>query len=889
MIIIKNTLKALLISNESNILETTKNTLSSLNIDLELSIITPDFHHSHLTENNSFNVLIIDITSTTSAIKAEIQYNSKNRPHISVLLLTDHAKEKSAIEYMQNGAYDYFFKDNLKRLPFVLKHIVEKIPLQDYDKFKIYIDNSPSAMFVVNENGFYVDVNNAASEMTGYSKNELLSMHVSELFPPDEHYMEAFNKLITTGNWSGELPLIRKSGVRSYSQVNSIKLPENHYLSIRTDISKQIKSRNELKNRERLLSQMFNVIPIGLWLADKNGKLIHGNPAGINIWGAKPHASMEEYGIFKAKRLPSGEKIKADDWALVHTIKDGITIENELLEIEAFDGEKKIILNYTAPIFDENGDVQNAIIVNNDVTEWKKIELALFESENKYRLLADNTHDCIWIINLDLIFTYVNPWVHTMFGHYPEELIGKSIMKIMPEKSYTEIVNMSQKMLSKESDTTSVRFEAELLRKDANKITAEIIAATIYDENNEPIGFQGSARDITERKKTENAMKESEERLNLAMTAAEYGFWDLDLLSAEIFLSPAWFEVLGYSEDELEMTLSTWKDLMDPAQSDEWMEQITSTLNDSKPLYLEVRVKSKSEGWKWILVKGKTFELTSPAEGKRAVGTIVDITRRIKAEEKLMMARIAAEDANRFKNELLANVNHELKTPLNSIIGFSDILIDERVDSLTKTQKNYLQIVKDSGIKLLNVIEGLIHFSEIESNSINLKYEQVDVIEVINSVLDMTKVSAMKKDLSIDLSVQKNDIQFIGDKNKIREIIFNLIENAIKFTPTNGKICIEAGRKEEDLCISIIDNGIGIHEQFKDKIFEPFFQIDGSSTRRYNGTGLGLVVVKEYIKMHNGKIYVHSEPEKGSSFIVCIPFYPKKFDNQKYRNCLVTT
>ncbi|TYT75960.1 hybrid sensor histidine kinase/response regulator [Desulfobotulus mexicanus] len=140
------------------------------------------------------------------------------------------------------------------------------------------------------------------------------------------------------------------------------------------DITERKQAEEEIAKRELTLNKIFDVLPIGLWFADKNGKLLRGNPAGIKIWGAEPTVPIEKYGVFKARRLPSGEEILPEDWALAHTIKKGSTIKDELLEIDAFDGQKKIILNYTAPVVNDRGEMLGAVIVNNDITDHKRAE-----------------------------------------------------------------------------------------------------------------------------------------------------------------------------------------------------------------------------------------------------------------------------------------------------------------------------------------------------------------------------------------------------------------------------------------------------------------------------------------------------------------------------------
>ncbi|TWI64612.1 PAS domain S-box-containing protein [Desulfobotulus alkaliphilus] len=217
----------------------------------------------------------------------------------------------------------------------------------------------------------------------GYEPDFLIGKNAIELVHPDDHQkMATAFKDFLANREDGRMVEYRfRRADGEYIWLETIGKfilddagnPKNILFSSR-DFTARKKTEEEIAKRELTLNKIFDVLPIGLWFADKNGKLLRGNPAGIKIWGAEPTVPIEEYGVFKARRLPSGEEIAPDDWALAHTIKKGVTIKDELLEIDAFDGQKKIILNYTAPVINDRGEMLGAVIVNNDITEQKRAE-----------------------------------------------------------------------------------------------------------------------------------------------------------------------------------------------------------------------------------------------------------------------------------------------------------------------------------------------------------------------------------------------------------------------------------------------------------------------------------------------------------------------------------
>ena len=290
---------------------------------------------------------------------------------------------------------------------------------------------------------------------------------------------------------------------------------------IHQDITENKRFEEELKKRELTLNKIFDVLPIGLWFTDKNGTLIKGNPAGVKIWGAEPTVPMEEYGVFKARRLPSGEEIAPDDWALTHTIKTGTTITDELLEIDAFDGRKKIILNYTAPVVDDAGGMLGAIVVNNDITDrWR--------AEEKYRRITENMSDVVWIMDLDMRLSYVSPSVEKMVGEPVAAHMSRTLEERLTPESMEKIYAIFTEELEKENDPSADKnrsrvIEVEHFRADGSKFWVSVNASFIRDNNGTPIAIQGVTRDITERKEAENEQRKLQDQLAQAQKMESVG------------------------------------------------------------------------------------------------------------------------------------------------------------------------------------------------------------------------------------------------------------------------------------------------------------------------------------------------------------------------------
>ena len=244
-------------------------------------------------------------------------------------------------------------------------------------------------------------------------------------------------------------------------------------------------------------------------------------------------------------------------------------------------------------------------------------------------------------------------------------------------------------------------------------------------------------------------------------------------------------------------------------------------------------------------------------ETHHAYETIKKQNKKIKTDEKL-------------QNQFIANISHDLRTPLNSIIGFSEALAGKIFGELNKKQQEYVEDIRVSGIRLLGMINEVLDIAKIESHTLKLNYSIIQLNSLIDEVCNILKPLLEKKHLKVTTNIQ-TDITFTGDYIKLQQVMFNILGNAIKFSDENSQIKIEAYKTIKDIVIKIQDFGIGIEKKYHKKIFNKFFQVNNTTAAQETSTGLGLTVSKEFIKLHNGEITVESEPNKGTTFIITIP------------------
>ena len=259
------------------------------------------------------------------------------------------------------------------------------------------------------------------------------------------------------------------------------------------------------------------------------------------------------------------------------------------------------------------------------------------------------------------------------------------------------------------------------------------------------------------------------------------------------------------------------------------------------------------------------------AKRKGKLESLRILEEKIELKNNFLKAKTDIEASNWAKNGLMVNMNHELRTPLNSVIGFSDLLLEGAFGSLNTRQSKYVSNILISGKNLLEIINYLLDISMLETGEKNLNYEDVDIASLLGEVRMSLISFASSKKVSVEVKVDASLENIRADRTKLRQILYSLMNNAIKLTPEKKKVTVSALKKEGMLEIKVSDSGIGLSKEDHERMFMPFIQADFSTTRGYGGTGLGLYIAKNFVDLHGGNIWVESKGEKGSTFIFTLP------------------
>jgi PAS domain S-box-containing protein len=564
------------------------------------------------------------------------------------------------------------------------------------------------------------------------------------------------------------------------------------------------------------------------------------------------------------------------------------------------------------PLMGEQGVLTGYTIIVEDITEKKKTE----KNIHLLSLAVESATDGIAVTDLDGRIVFVNRALALMHGYGSYEMRGKFFKNHFPE-SYWPLVEQAMQQILVDGSWTG---ELLLHRKDGSTFPAQISASLVKDQGGRPMGVLGICQDISEKKNLEQEILRSNRELSVLNTIASTVSQTLNLqeildrsletISDLTRCSAGWVYLLD-QEGKTRMKLVAYQGLSGTFEKEElefvekkwWWEAVKSKkpqildITDPSRLdhptaqeerlrsHLAVPLKSKDQvlgvmNLGWDSQKGfSERELKFFSSVGNEIGIAVDNALLFedveRAREKLQKLNRKLEEASQIKSDFLANTSHELRTPLNSIIGFLGLILDGYcVDS--QEEKEFLRNAQQSAKQLLSIINDVLDLAKIEAGRMELELQEVELKSLFEEVRSLTQVQAQQKKLKLSYTCENHPSPRVyADPGKLRQVMINLVGNAVKFTD-EGEIAVRARVQKEkgNMLIEVEDTGVGVPAGAEKRLFEKFRQVDGSSTRKHGGTGLGLTITKNLVEIMGGKIKLESPGEgKGSKVSFTVPLY----------------
>ncbi|KAF0109571.1 MAG: multi-sensor hybrid histidine kinase [Chloroflexi bacterium] len=624
------------------------------------------------------------------------------------------------------------------------------------------------------------------------------------------------------------------------------------------------KREEELRNSESMWRGLVNANPESVYLTDAAGIVLAANETSAQRFGRDVQEMIgANYFDFLLPEVAAERKARIDE-----VIASGKPVRFE----DNCTG--RFIDNYIHPIFDNDGKLIRLAFLGIDITERKQGEEIL----KKLSSVVEQAADLVFITDYNGVIEYINPAFERLTGYTKDEAIGQT-PRILKSGKHTpdeykqlwetiQAGNVSQRTMSNRKKNGGLFYE-------------EKTVTPLWNEQRNITHFVSTGRDITERKRAEVALRESETRYRIvADNTYTWEFW-LNPEEQFIYTSPSCERITGYTADKFIAEANLLTQIIHPDDLPSYDRHRREVTEPPAPGEVEFRVLRPDGTWRWIdHVCQPVFDDDGCFMGTR--GSNRDITDRKQAEEELCSlnaeleqrvtertaqleaARDEAEKANRAKSEFLSRMSHELRTPLNSILGFSQLM---KMDKLTPDQVVGVDQILKSGRHLLNLINEVLDISRIEAGRLELSPEIVNVEEAILQTADLIRPLADQRHITIHVKVPSSrDVFVIADRQRLKQVLLNLLSNAVKYNREQGEIRITTSLLADGyLHLQVQDTGPGIVPENLEPLFNPFERIGAEQTET-EGAGLGLAIAKKLVEAMGGRIGVESTLGQGSTF-----------------------
>jgi PAS domain S-box-containing protein len=774
----------------------------------------------------------------------------------------------------------------------------EEALAQERTLLRTLIDNLPDYTYVKDTESRFVIANPTTARVMGVmTPDQLIGKSDFDFYPEPlaTKFYENEQLIVTSGQ-----PLInyeesyidQTSGQEGWLLTTKVPLRDRQGQLIGlVGVGRDITERKQMEEALRLSEERFALAVSGsndgIWDWDIVNHTLYWSPRLKELLGYEPDELDVIFETFETHLHP-------DDSDLMQQ-----AIEAHLQRQEPFDVEQRLRTKsgeyhwFRArgqAVWDEAGRPLRMTGSTTDITERKQMEVALAEERNLMRTLLDNLPDLIFVKDMECRFLLVNEASLRMGQLTMADIIGKTDFEVNPTDLATQYYADDQAVIH----SGQIVIDREELNISAGQERwFSTTKVPLCDSQGQIIGLVGMSRDITERKQIENALAEERNLLRTVINATpdwifikdqEHRFRLVNQAYADLFdLTPD--DIIGKTDLDMGMPEEIVKGHPEKGIRGFWPDD-REVMERGEPKYIAEEP---------ALVKGQALILSTVKVPLRdaadqvwgVLGFVHDITHLKQVQDELQQAKEAAEAAVRAKSEFLANMSHEIRTPLNAIIGMTSLLLDT---PLAPEQHDFTETIRSSGDGLLTIINDILDFSKIEAGKLELEQQPFDLRQCLEEALDLVAIRALEKKLDLVYSIDESTPgALVGDVTRLRQILVNLLTNAVKFTeqgevvlsvrsqrlkrlPATGQASQYEGRQPVPLLrqvhFSVRDTGIGIPADRMDRLFQSFSQVDASTTRKYGGTGLGLTISQRLTEMMGGEMRVESAglPGEGSTF-----------------------
>lgn len=747
-------------------------------------------------------------------------------------------------------------------------------------KFRAVVDQAADMIFVRDLDGRIAEVNEVACQTLGYSRDELLQMHVSDLYAPDsKQNSESYTEMIRTAGISDVITtLLRKDGSTFNAEFRGRLIEINgdeHLVSFARDLTEREETERKLQESEELFRNIFESMQDFYYHVDLDGRFVLVSPSSESIFG---YTADDLTGTNAADRwaepaLRQRMTEEMNTHGFVHDYEFRFVCKDGTFRDGSINGQL---------LRDKNGAIIGYEGVVRDISERKRAEQLIRETSERLEAALTGTGCSMWELDMETGHMEVGKQYFDILGYSNEEFEQKSVElsnhifdKMVHSEDLDEVRNALEMYLA--GTTQMLRVECRMQMADGGwkwiLTTGRLIKS---DDSSRSTRLIGIHFDIDKEKRLSEEMEQREENFRSLFDNSGEAINVVDIETGKfIDGNKASLDMFGVNSKD-EFCQYGPLDFSPAEQAD----GRPSDKAASDIIRLALRYGSAATDWIHRRKDGKTFDVhvtfsRAYYNGKPSIQCIVyDTTERKRYEEGLNAAKEAAEAATNTKSDFLANMSHEIRTPMNAIIGMSYLALDT---DLNPKQRDYITKLNSSAKSLLGIINDILDFSKMEAGKLEIERISFSPEEVVDSVVSQIGLRVAEKQLEFHTDIDRDvPLHLLGDPLRVTEVLNNLLTNAVKFT-NEGDILLALkvlSRTADsiELEMSVKDTGIGMTEEEQSKLFKAFSQADGSTTRKYGGTGLGLAISKQLTDLMGGSIRVTSAPNRGSTFTVRLPF-----------------